>query len=102
MARFIIVDPSDPVARSYARIVRRLRNLAIIAIAIACMVVFYGVPSIQYTYRGYATRGFPTAMSKTEADYWNPIMGWRTLQAGEVVPGCPIIVFIPLETYRED
>ena len=90
-------DPSDPVARGYKLFFRKTRNAVLIFVAICVAVSVFGVPSIQGDYRyprGVAAP--PSAMEKTDADYWNPATGWKTVRAGEYAPGCPVIVFMPL------
>lgn len=88
---------SNPFTLSYRRIYRTLRNIVIIVIALCLMAVFFGIPSVQLTYRHHSTTsGTPTAMDKINADYWNPISGWQVVHAGEAAPGCPLIVFLPL------
>lgn len=87
---------SNPVTQSYRRICRKIRNLLLIAVAVGLLILFYGVPSIQYTYRARPTGGIPGAGDKFDADYWNPISGWQLVEAGQYAKGCPIIVFIPL------
>lgn len=89
-------DPSDPIARAYFRLRKRLRNVLLIATAVGICIVVFGIPSVQWNYRTYSTKDFPSAMDKINADYWNPVGGWRVVRAGEFSPGCPIIIFIPL------
>ena len=90
-------DPDDPIARGYKLFFRRVRNVLIAVTASALAIVVFGVPSIQgdYRYRP-GVSGIPTAMDKLDADYWNPLMGWRTVAAGEMSPGCPSFMMIPL------
>jgi len=89
-------DASDPIVRSYRAIRRKFRNAAIIAAVAIAIVIGWGIPSIQYTYRAYPTKGIPTANDKTNADYWTPFFGWRVVRADEYSRGCPLIVFVPL------
>lgn len=86
----------SPVARSFRQLLRKLRNMVIVVFAVGLMLVFLGVPSIQYTYRHHPISGTPTATDKINADYWNPISGWQVVRADEFGRGCPVIVFIPL------
>lgn len=89
-------DPLNPLVRAYRRVLGKLRNLLIVLAAVCVMCVFFGVPSVQYTYSAYPTRGTPTAQDKVWADYWNPLSGWQRVEAGELAPGCPMFVFMPL------
>ena len=89
-------DLSNPIVLSYRRIRRKLRNALVVVIAICLMIVIWGVPSIQYSYRAYPTSGIPTAIEKIDADYWNPIAGWKVIRADDVARGCPVVIFLPL------
>lgn len=89
-------DPGDPVYRSYKRCFRFVRNIVLTGLALLLVFIFFGVPSVHTTYKAVPTDGTPTAMDKTEADYWNPLSGWRTCRAGELAPGCPLVAFMPL------
>jgi hypothetical protein len=87
----------DPTANAIRHLRQKLRNLVVIMVAIALWLVYFGCPSIQYTYRYPAhIKATPSTTEKTSADYWNPISGWQVVQSGEYGPGCPTIVFIPL------
>ena len=90
-------DPSDPIARGYKLFFRKVRNLLLIVFALVLFIVLFGVPSIQGDYRyQQGVNGIPTANQKLDADYWNPLAGWRKVAAGELATGCPIFVFMPL------
>lgn len=89
-------DPSDPVVRGYKLFFRKVRNVTLYLLAACIALAMLGVPSIQGDYRyPEGVTGTPTAMDKTDADYWNPT-GWQTVRAGELSAGCPMIVFMPL------
>ena len=90
-------DASDPIARAYRRLRRMFRNLLMSAVACTVMVFTIGIPAVQYNYRPHGViSGYPSAMDKLEADYWTPGFGSRRVEAGELAPGCPLIVFVPL------
>lgn len=93
---FIKIDHSDPAVKGYKRFLRVTRNVLIISIAIALVVVFWGVPHIQWNYEAHDT-GFrtPSATDKVRADYLS-VFGWRQIHAGEYGPGCSVLVFVPL------
>ena len=90
-------DPHDPVSAGYRRVRRMFRNLLIFLVVFVAVVVFWGMPAVQWTYRTYRTKGIPSAGDKIDADYWNPITGWHLVDAGQYAVGCPMIVFIPLK-----
>lgn len=90
-------DPNDPVSRGYRRVRRTFRNMAIISLAVVFLVIAWGMPVVQWTYRCYPGKGVPSAMDKIDADYWNPMIGWRVIDSGQYSAGCPMIVFIPLK-----
>jgi hypothetical protein len=90
-------DPNDPVSRGYRRFREMFRNLAIISVAFVALVIVWGMPAVQWTYRAYHRNGVPSAMDKIDADYWNPLIGWRVVDSGRYAAGCPLIVFIPLK-----
>lgn len=89
-------DPADPIRRSFNHFKRRFRNVLLVVIASSICILAFGVPSIQWNYRTYSTQPSPSAHQKINADYWNPIGGWRVVNAGELGPGCPIVVLMPL------
>lgn len=95
MKTILLLDSSDPRSRAYRKLRRTVRNLLIVLIALSIMVIGWGIPSIQYTYRAYPTSGTPTAHDKLDADYWTPGFGWRVIRATDR-HGCPIITFVPL------
>lgn len=95
-------DPFDPIAQAYRRTWQRFRNILIVFSVIILMALLFGVPSIQWNYRAYKTDGIPTAMDKLAAEYWNPIMGLKTFEAGDLAPGCPLIAFVPIRKCFED
>ena len=90
-------DPNDPVSAGYRRVRRTFRNLLIFLVVFVVMVIGWGMPAVQWTYRTYSTKDLPTAGDKIDADYWNPIIGWHLVDSDQYAAGCPMIVFIPLK-----
>jgi len=72
---------------------RMLRNGLLAVLLTALFLRFVGVPHVQVTYT-YA--GPDTHRVKLNARYLGPT-GWRWVNAGEFGPGCPFLIFIPLE-----
>jgi hypothetical protein len=89
-------DPHDPVSVGYRRIWRTCRNVLIFLVVFGALVICWGMPAVQWTYRSYRTKGIPSAGDKIDADYWNPLIGWHLVDADQYAAGCPMIVFIPL------
>lgn len=90
-------DAKDPVSVGYWRVRRTIRNMLIYLAVFVAVVIFWGLPSVQWTYRTYRTKGIPSASDKIDADYWNPITGWHVVDADQYAAGCPMIVFIPMK-----
>lgn len=89
-------DPSDPVVRAYHRFKRRLRNIVLIVIGMAVVIVVFGVPSVQLQYTTYSNKDMPLPTERIYGEYWNPIGGWRSVQRSEIAPGMPLFLMMPL------
>lgn len=89
-------DPADPIRRAYNHFKKRIRNALLILLAVGVGIVAFGVPSVQWTYRHHPYQRNPTSGDKIDADYWNPIGGWRVVKAGELTVGCPMVILMPL------
>lgn len=72
---------------------RMLRNGLLAVLLMALFLRFVGVPHVQVT---YTHTGSATHRVKLNARYLGPT-GWRWVSAGEFGPGCPFLIFIPLE-----
>lgn len=84
--------PFEP-TRPWRRAVRRLRNVAIIALMLAALVDVAGLPYLRITYRYRGSHRAPTILSAT---YWS-VTGPLEVRSGELGPGCPPLVMLPLD-----
>ncbi|APZ95855.1 hypothetical protein [Fuerstiella marisgermanici] len=98
------LEHTSPIARYFRKLRRRLRNLLIVVAVLAAMVVFWGVPHCQWTYKYPAAGGVrvPDADEKMSAWYWNPVSGWKHVTRDQYGP-LTFVLFIPVtDCYGDD
>lgn len=94
-------DPFDPNTRAYKQIARKLRNTAIVLLAICVIVVVVGVPCMYHDYVPRNWRGQPfgdVLKTRTEIEYYTLFVGSKPIPRSEI-PNQPFFAFLPLRHF---
>lgn len=94
-------DPFDPNTRAYKQIVRKLRNTAIVLMAVCIVFVVVGVPCMYHDDVPRNRAGQPyddTHKTRTEIEYFTLFVGSKPIPRSEI-PNQPYFAFLPMRHF---